>query len=65
MTKNPNSKNDLIMETPSDMFRSLRFRIWNLPFDFAQGGEFVEPFGIWCLYFWDFAIYLKKKFIST
>ena len=22
---------------------------WNLPFDWAQGGEPVEPFVIWCL----------------
>lgn len=22
---------------------------WNLPFDWAQGGEPVEPFAIWCL----------------
>jgi hypothetical protein len=27
-------------------FGSLGFRIWNLPFDFAQGGELVEPFVI-------------------
>jgi hypothetical protein len=29
----------------------LDIAIWNLPFDFAQGGEPVEPFVIWCLYF--------------
>jgi hypothetical protein len=23
--------------------------IWDLPFDYAQGGEHVEPFVIWCL----------------
>jgi hypothetical protein len=28
------------------MFESLGFRIWDLPFDSAQGGEFVEPFVI-------------------
>jgi hypothetical protein len=33
------------------MFRSLDIRIWDLPFDLAQGGEPVEPFVIWCLCF--------------
>ena len=33
------------------MFESLKFRNWDLPFDFAQGGELVEPFVIWCLEF--------------
>jgi hypothetical protein len=28
---------------------SLVERIWNLPFDLAQGGELVEPFVIWVL----------------
>jgi hypothetical protein len=27
-------------------FENLNFGHWNLPFDFAQGGEPVEPFGI-------------------
>jgi len=30
--------------------RVLKFRIWNLSFDFAQDGEPVEPFVIWILY---------------
>jgi hypothetical protein len=33
------------------MFWSLNIEIWDLPFDFAQGGEPVEPFVIWCLGF--------------
>ena len=33
----------------SNLFDSLEFRIWILPFDFAQGGELVEPFVIWKL----------------
>jgi len=32
-------------------FWSLIIEIWDLPFDFAQSGEPVEPFGIWCLLF--------------
>jgi hypothetical protein len=32
-----------------------RFGIGDLPFDYAQGGEHVEPFVIWCL---RFGIYL-------
>ena len=27
------------------------FGHWDLPFDFAQGGELVEPFDIWSLLF--------------
>jgi hypothetical protein len=33
------------------MFEILNFGHWNLPFDWAQGGELVEPFDIWCLLF--------------
>jgi hypothetical protein len=29
-----------------NLFESLGFRIWILPFDMAQGGEPVEPFVI-------------------
>jgi hypothetical protein len=29
-----------------NLFESLEFRIWILPFDMAQGGEPVEPFVI-------------------
>jgi hypothetical protein len=32
-------------------FEILNFGHWNLPFDVAQGGERVEPFGIWDLGF--------------
>ena len=34
-----------------NLFGSLNIDIWDLPFDSAQGGELVEPFGIWCLEF--------------
>jgi hypothetical protein len=30
-------------------FGILNFGHWDLPFDVAQGGEPVEPFGIWVL----------------
>jgi len=33
---------------------------WNLPFDFAQGGEPVEPFGIWFLVLGIFMIFIKQ-----
>ena len=33
------------------MFRSLNIDNCDLPFDWAQGGEPVEPFVIWCLGF--------------
>ena len=32
-------------------FWSLKIGICDLPFDWAQGGEPVEPFVIWCLRF--------------
>ncbi len=44
MTKIQNSK-QLVFNLIGD----LGIVIWNLPFDYAQGGEHVEPFGIWCL----------------
>jgi hypothetical protein len=37
------------MSTPvasQSLFGSLEFGIWILPFDWAQGGELVEPFDI-------------------
>jgi hypothetical protein len=33
---------------------------WNLPFDWAQGGELVEPFEIWFLMLGIFMILLKQ-----
>ena len=44
------------------MFWSLNIEIWDLPFDFAQGGEPVEPFVIWCL---GFGILMLHEYLRT
>ena len=41
-------------------FEILNFDNWDLPFDFAQGGELVEPFEIWVLVLGDCVIYLDN-----
>jgi hypothetical protein len=38
----------------------LNFGHWHLPFDLAQGGELVEPFGIWFLVLGFFMIVIKQ-----
>ena len=40
-----------IQNSKPQIFWSLGIVICDLPFDWAQGGEPVEPFVIWCLYF--------------
>jgi hypothetical protein len=55
----------------------LNIVIWNLPFDYAQGGEsfdfaqdrepverHVEPFGIWCLEFGIYKFDPPRSFFS-
>jgi hypothetical protein len=44
------------------MFWSLDIEIWDLPFDWAQGGEPVEPFVIWCLRFGILVFYKTVSF---
>ncbi len=52
----------ILKKKKQNLFRSLDIEIWDLPFDYAQGGEsfdfaqdrepverHVEPFVIWCL----------------
>jgi hypothetical protein len=41
-------------------FGILDFGHWDLPFDLAQGGEFVEPFGIWALVLGIFIISIQQ-----
>jgi len=41
-------------------FGILNLGHWNLPFDWAQGGEIVEPFDICFLMLGIFTISLKK-----
>ena len=58
------------------LFGILNLGHWDLPFDFAQGGESfdfaqdrepverpVEPFGVWCLEFGNYKIYLLDELI--
>ena len=40
------------------VFGILHLGHWNLPFDLAQGGEFVEPFDIWILVLEIFLIFI-------
>jgi len=52
MTEIQNSKHTGSgIDTMIVKFWLLEFWIWNLPFDWAQGGELVEPFVIWSLRF--------------
>ncbi len=50
--QNPKQKNNRFEPVWNWRFIcNLVLEIWNLPFDYAQGGEHVEPFVIWCLEF--------------
>jgi hypothetical protein len=47
--------------TTDHLFEILNLSHWNLPFDWAQGGEFVEPFEIWFLVLGISMIFIKQK----
>ncbi|CAB1065935.1 hypothetical protein D1BOALGB6SA_10734 [Olavius sp. associated proteobacterium Delta 1] len=36
---------------------------WDLPFDWAQGGELVEPFEIWFLVLGIFIVHILQKIL--
>jgi len=47
MTKTLKLRNPVIWK--EQVYWILIFGHWNLPFDWVQGGELVEPFDIWYL----------------
>ncbi len=54
----------ILKKEKPNLFGSLDIEIWDLPFDYAQGGEHVEPFVIWCLEFGIYKFDIPRSFFS-